>query len=105
MPTLLARLLYAFAFALSRLPWPWLRRLADGMAALWIRRDKRESRVARRNLELAYPLLLPAQREALHRDILRTTTRQTLETLFLWTHPRARNLRLIREHEGVALFD
>jgi KDO2-lipid IV(A) lauroyltransferase len=101
----MARLLYAFAFALSRLPWPWLRRLADGMAALWIRRDKRESRVARRNLELAYPQLLPAQREALHRDILRTTTRQTLETLSLWTHPRDRNLRLIREHEGTALFD
>ena len=101
----MARLLYAFAFALSRLPWPWLRRLADGMAALWIRRDKRESRVARRNLELAYPQLLPAQRETLHRDILRTTTRQTLETLSLWTHPRDRNLRLIREHEGVALFD
>ena len=84
----------------SRLPWPWLRRLGDGMAALWLRRDVRESRVARRNLELAYPELLPAQRDALHRDILRTTARQTLETLRLWTQPHADNLRLIREHAG-----
>ncbi|MCF7221554.1 lauroyl acyltransferase [Marilutibacter chinensis] len=100
-----AALLYLLAAALGRLPWPWLMRLGDGVGALWRRLDARESRVARRNLELAYPDLLPAERAQWHREILRTTARQALETLRLWTHPHARNLRSIRETHGTALFD
>lgn len=100
-----ARLLYLISAALARLPWAWLRRLADTIAALWRRIGARESRVAARNLELAYPHMPASERDAMQRAILRTTARQALETLRLWTRPHADNLRLIRESEGVDLFD
>ncbi|QSX74020.1 lauroyl acyltransferase [Lysobacter arenosi] len=100
-----ARLLYASAALLGRLPWPWLLRLGDALAAWWRWRDVRESRVARINLELAYPDLLPAQRDELHRAILRTTARQVLETVRLWTRPHAENLGLLREQHGTGLMD
>ena len=61
--------------------------------------------MAGRNLELAYPQLPAGERGVLQRAILRTTARQALETLRLWTRPHADNLRLIRETEGVELFD
>lgn len=101
----LARLLSFLVGALARLPWAWLRMAADGIAWLMRRRRTRESRVALRNLELAYPGLSAAERDGLHRAILRTTARQTLETLRLWTRPHAENLRMIRESHGVELFD
>jgi len=101
-----ARLLVAAAAVLGRLPWPWIYRLGDAMAALWRRLDARESRVARRNLELAFPGMDPAAREALHRRVLRTTARQALETLKLWTRPPQENLaRLLRERHGEPLYD
>jgi KDO2-lipid IV(A) lauroyltransferase len=100
-----ARVLYAFAAALGRLPWPLLARIGDGIAWLWVRLDARESAVARRNLELAYPELLASQRDELHRRVLRTTARQALETLRLWTHPHDANLALIRQSHGTELFD
>ncbi|GAB3340250.1 lauroyl acyltransferase [Marilutibacter aestuarii] len=105
MTELLARLLFFCAAALGRLPWPWLMALGDGLAALWRRLDARESRVARRNLELAYPGLLAGERAQWHRAILRTTARQALETLRLWTRPHQDNLQLIREQHGTALLD
>ena len=100
-----AALLYALAWSLARLPWPWLRCLADGVAAWWIRVDAREARVTRRNLELAMPRLDDAARTDLHRGILRTTARQALETLRMWTRPAARNLADIVEIHGEDLFD
>lgn len=105
MTEVLAHLLYALAWAVARLPWPLLRTLADGMARLWIWRDAREARVARRNLELIRPDLDPAAREALLGEILRTTARQAFETLRLWTRPAARNLADITRVHGEALFD
>ncbi len=100
-----AWLLYACAAALGRLPWAWLRGLGDALAWAWQRLGARESRVAMRNLELAYPDLPPPQRDALQRAVLRTTARQALETLRFWTRPHARNLAQIRRQEGVELFD
>jgi len=100
-----ARFLFALASLLGMLPWPLLYRLGDGVAALWRWRDVRESRVARRNLELAFPGLDPAAREDLHRRILRTTARQALETIKLWTRPPGENLRLLRARHGEALYD
>jgi len=105
MPRLAATLLYALAWSLARLPWPWLRGLADGIAGWWIRVDAREARVARRNLELAMPQLDAAARVTLHREILGTTARQALETLRLWTRPATRNLADIVEIHGAELFD
>ena len=100
-----AALLYALAWSVARLPWPLLRALADGVAALSIAVNAREARVARRNLELIRPDLDGAAREALMRDILRTTARQAFETLRLWTRPAARNLAEIAEVHGEARFD
>lgn len=105
MSNAVARLLYLLASLVARLPWPVLRRLGDALAWLWLKTDARESAVALANLDIAYPDLLPAQRDAMRHDVLRTTARQALETLRLWTHPHARNLALIRETHGTALFD
>ena len=105
MTELAAALLYALAWTVARLPWPLLRALADGVAALWVAVDARESRVTRRNLELAMPWLDTAKRTQLHRAILRTTARQAFETLRLWTRPARRNLADIVEVHGEALFD
>src|SRR5688500_11388784 len=105
MTKLAARLLYWLAAAFARLPWAWLRALADALAGLWLRLDAREARVASRNLELIGPQWPPAQRAALLREVLRSTARQLLETLRLWTRPHPENLALIREEHGVAAFD
>ena len=105
MTDFIAGLLYASAALLARLPWRWLMWLGDVMAMVWRRSGARESRVAMRNLELAYPELLPRQRDELHRAILRTTARQALETLRLWTRPHAQNRALIRTHDGVERVD
>ena len=104
-PETSAALIYRGAALLTSLPWPWLRALADAMAWLWRRLDARESQVARCNLRLAYPELLPSQRAELHRGVLRTTARQALETLRFWTHPPADNLLQLRERHGEALYD
>ena len=102
----IARLLFGIARWFGRLPWPWTRRLGDAVAWLWRRQSRRESKVAWRNLELAYPDIGVAEREAMHADILRTTARQAFETLRLWTRPHAENLRtMIVRREGVELFD
>lgn len=100
-----ARALFAIASAFGRLPWPVLRTLADAIAWLWRRVGAREALVARRNLELAYPELPGDERARLQRAILRTTARQTMETLRLWTRPHARNLRMIRQTTGLDLFE
>jgi KDO2-lipid IV(A) lauroyltransferase len=105
MKDLAAALLYLLAAGAGRLPWRWQRALAGMLAALWRRLDAREARVSRRNLELAYPGLAPAEREALHRAVLRNTALQGLEMLAFWTRPHARNLARLRERHGEALFD
>lgn len=105
MTALLARLLHAAVAVAMRLPWPLLRAMADAFAGLALKRDAREARVARRNLELAYPDLLPSQRAGLQAAIVRTTARQAVETLRLWTRPVAANLATIDEHIGTHLLD
>ena len=79
--------------------------MADAMAARAIRRGAREARVAQRNLELAYPDLLPTERGELRRAIVHSTARQTLETLRLWTRPARRNLQAIDEVIGAERLD
>ena len=104
-PDTLAALGYHAAALVGRLPWSWLRALGDAMAWAWRKADARESRVARRNLEIAYPDLLPSQRKDLHHAILRTTACQALETLRFWTRAPADNLACLRERHGEALYD
>ncbi|WP_305804284.1 lauroyl acyltransferase [Stenotrophomonas sp. YIM B06876] len=105
-PDTTAELFYRAAAALTRLPWAVLRSLADALAWLWCRLDARESRVTRRNLELAFPEMDPAARARLQQAVLRTTARQALETLRLWTRPPAANLaRHLGPRHGQALYD
>jgi len=105
-PNTVAGLAYRATAVFTALPWPMLRRLGDALAWIWTRLDARESRVARRNLELAYPDLLPSERADLHRRILRGTARQALETLRFWTRPHAANLEQhLRQRHGQDLYD
>ena len=100
-----ARLLYWCARAFALLPWPVLARVADAMAAAWLRLDAREAKVARRNLELVGPDWPAAERAHQLRAVLRSTARQLLETVVFWTRPATRNLRRIRETHGVQAFE
>src|SRR6476469_161149 len=100
-----AALLHALAALVASLPWRWLYRAGDGIAAAWQALDARESRVAQRNLQLALPSLPAEERARLQREVLRTTARQALETLCFWTRSHARNLALITELQGNELFD
>lgn len=105
-PDTTAALYYRMAAWLTCLPWSWLGAFADALAWVWRRADARESRVARRNLELAHPELGDAVREVLHKAVLSTTARQAFETLRLWTRPSAENLaRHLRERHGQDLYD
>jgi KDO2-lipid IV(A) lauroyltransferase len=105
MQRILGNLLYLIAWAVGHLPWSWLHAASNALAAISDRSGSRESRVARRNLELAFPAMDQPARDALHGAVVRTTARQALETVALWTHPHPRNLALIRESHGTALFD
>ena len=98
-------LLFLLARLLGLLPWPMLRALGDGLAGWWRSRDTRESRVARRGLELAFPQMPAAAREALHAAALKSAGWQTFETLRIWTRPAADSLSMLDEGPGVALFD
>jgi len=101
-----ARLAHRAAALFARLPWPLLRTLANGVAWLWMRSNARESRVTRRNLELAYPELDRTGHASLQREVLRSTALQAFETLRLWSRPPADNLRAhLRERHGEALYD
>ncbi|MGV8940538.1 MAG: lauroyl acyltransferase [Lysobacter sp.] len=105
MTDLAARLLFALAALLARLPWSGLYRLGDLLAAVVLRPRSRESRVTACNLQIAYPHMHPVQRDQLRQAILRTTARQLMETLRFWTRPHAENLALIREQHGTQLLD
>lgn len=105
MSDLIARVLYLLATLAGALPVSLQRGIAGVIAMLGRLTGSRESRVALRNLELAYPELSADERNALQQAVLRTTALQLLETLRLWTRPHAKNLRLIREQHGVGLFD
>lgn len=100
-----AFLLYLLAKMIGRLPWSTLSWLGDRLAAYWRDGNRRESRVAMRGLELAYPDMAATERSVLRDAALRNTGRQSFETLRIWTRPAAESLALIDEGPGVALFD
>lgn len=100
-----ARALYALLWLAGRLP---LRALhALGAALAWAVRvgGRGETRVTRRNLELAFPALDADAREALGRASLRATGQALAETCRLWTRPAEANLPLVREALGTDLLD
>lgn len=100
-----ARLLWILLKAAGRLPLPLLQSIGTGLGTLvrWL--NLRESRVARRNLELCLPALSEAERNALWRQNLTETGRTLAETLRFWTRPASENLRHVTEVEGIELLD
>jgi KDO2-lipid IV(A) lauroyltransferase len=97
---LLGRLLYALAWLAGRLPLRWQRGLGAAAGAMVHALDRVPARIARRNLELIVPAWTKDEREAGTRRILRATGANALETLRVWTRPRADNLALVRAVHG-----
>lgn len=100
-----ARLVWILLKAAGRLPLPLLQSIGTGLGTLvrWL--NLRESRVARRNLELCLPGLSEAERNALWRQNLAETGRTLAETLRFWTRPASDNLRHVTDVEGIELLD
>lgn len=103
--TMTAYLLFLLARLTGLLPWRALHALGDGLAGFWLRRNARESRVAMRGLELAFPGLSVDERSTLHEASLKSTGRQMFETLRIWTRPNQESLSMLDEGPGAALFD
>jgi KDO2-lipid IV(A) lauroyltransferase len=102
---ILSRLMFAAAWCVGRLPLRWQQRAGD-IAGRWAyRRNTREARVARRNLEMIAPELDASRREALLREVLCETGRNGFETLRVWTRSIPDNLRLIKTVRGAELLD
>jgi KDO2-lipid IV(A) lauroyltransferase len=100
-----AQSLWALLWLIGRLPLRAQHVLGDALAILLRLLRAGPARIARRNLELAWPELQPTARDALHRASLRETGRTVFETVRFWTRPASTNLALIREVEGEASFE
>jgi KDO2-lipid IV(A) lauroyltransferase len=96
----LGRALHALATVPGALPLSWQRAIGRGLGrvAWWL--DMRETRIARRNLELLAPELDAVERERRVLEILRATGSNLMETLRVWTHGRTDNLALVRAVHG-----
>jgi len=92
----LTHLALALLRAVSKLPYPVLRRLgqAGGAVAWHFARDRR--RVTLRNLELCFPQWSRARREAVARAHFRYFVRSLLDRFILWYAPVARVRALCR---------
>jgi KDO2-lipid IV(A) lauroyltransferase len=93
-------LLFGFARLIGRLPIALLRRLGALFGAAAYRLDSRETRIARRNLVLIHPEIDDAARENMTRALMRSMGQGLMETLAIWTRPRARVLRLVQQVHG-----
>lgn len=100
---LIGRALYALAWIVGRLSLPTQRALGAWAGHFMHRLDRRASRVARRNLEIIQPGWTKEQRELEVDRILRATGSNALETIRIWTRPRADNLALVRSVHGESL--
>lgn len=93
-------ILYCFAMLIGLLPMALLRRLGALFGAAAYRLDNRETRIARRNLTLIHPEIDDGTRENMTRALMRSMGQGLMETLAIWTRPRARVLRLVQQVHG-----
>lgn len=100
----LAALLHALMRIIGRLPLRALHAIGAVLGDLARRFNNRETRIARRNLELCLPELDADARAALLVEVMRDAGRTLTETCRLWTRPQAENLGLVREVAGEDLF-
>lgn len=89
----------------GRLPLSWLHALGAFAGRLLAWTGTREARVARRNVELAFPALDPEARRRFVRETLAETGRTTFELAKFWGVPPAQALRLVTDVRGRERFD
>jgi KDO2-lipid IV(A) lauroyltransferase len=100
-PTIIGRLFFLLAGAISLLPLTFLRKAGRALGWVSYRMNTRECRVARRNLQLIYPMDGTEPIEQKLRALLASTGQTVFETLAAWTRPRRRSLKLIRNIYGL----
>jgi KDO2-lipid IV(A) lauroyltransferase len=103
--SLAARALHALLRGIGRLPWRALQALGVAVGGLLRLARQGPYRIARRNLEIAFPALPPAARRTLLRQTLDHAGRAMAETGRFWTRPAADNLPLVRKVSGAALLE
>ncbi len=99
------RLVLALLRLLQRLPLGWLARLGRGLGVLLYALGHKRRRIALRNLELCFPELPPARREALAREHFKLLARSMLERAVLWHAPVERLRQLIHVEGDIHLAD
>lgn len=100
-PTIIGRLFFLLAGAISLLPLTFLRKAGRALGWVSYRMNTRECHVARRNLGLIYPQDTHEVTEAKLRELLSSTGQTVFETLAAWTRSRRRSLKLIRRIHGL----
>lgn len=75
---------------LVTLPLPWLRRLGEGLGAVFGRLARRRRRIAEKNLELCFPEQTPEQRRDLLHAYFRSAGAGLMEAAFSWYAPESR---------------
>jgi KDO2-lipid IV(A) lauroyltransferase len=99
----MARLVLALLWAVHWLPMGLQSALGRAVGALLLRLGRGRRRIARRNLELVFPQMAPAGREALLREHFAWLGRSLLERGLLWYASPARLKRLIHVEGDVTL--
>lgn len=99
----MARLVLALLWVVHWLPMAWQSALGRAVGALLLRLGRGRRRIARRNLELVFPQLAAAEREALLREHFAWLGRSLLERGMLWYASPARLKRLIQVEGDVTL--
>lgn len=97
------RLLVGLLWLLHHLPLGWQVPLGRGFGALLRVFGHRRRHIARRNLDLCFPELSPAEREALLREHFALLGRSLLERGLLWYAPHERLKRLIHVEGDIGL--
>ena len=99
-PPVLGLILFLLAWIIGLLPLWLLKGLGSLAGWLSYRLDSRETRVARRNMQLICTDDSPQQRELKVKGILKSSGQTLFETLAIWTRPRQRALKLICSVHG-----
>lgn len=92
--------LFFLAAVMGRIPLSWQRMLGEMLGVLSYRLNTREAKVARRTFEYT-GLIDEDKAESMVKAVMRSTGRNLLETLRVWTRPRKINLQLIKNIQGL----
>jgi Kdo2-lipid IVA lauroyltransferase/acyltransferase len=99
----MARAVLALLWLLHWLPMAWQAASGRGLGALLLRLGRSRRHIASRNLELCFPEMSPAERDALLREHFAWLGRSLLERGLLWYGTPARLKRLIHVEGDIGL--